>query len=92
MVAHLREWSNVMLTLARTRNLIHGAEAQFIFCSDTQSWCVIKQKAQHSVRSFPEMRDHTQENQKTFAKKSAPEKFFSPRTEWWSKCFWQRYN
>jgi len=36
---------------------------------------VIKQKAQHFVRTNAEKRDHTQENEKRFAKKSVFEKF-----------------
>ena len=40
-----------------------------MFCSETRSWCVIKQNSQHFIRPNPEMRDHTQENQKSFAKK-----------------------
>jgi len=51
---------------SRPKTQLNGAEAPFIFCSETQSWCVIKPKAQHSVRSLSEMRDHTQENKKGF--------------------------
>jgi hypothetical protein len=36
---------------------------------------VIKQNPQHFVRPNPEMRDHTQENQKSFEKKHVFEKF-----------------
>jgi hypothetical protein len=36
---------------------------------------VIKQKAQHFIRINAEKRDHTQENKKSFAKKSVFEKF-----------------
>ena len=54
----------------------NGAEAPFLFCPETQSWCVIKQKPQHFVRPNAEKRDHTQENKKSFAKNSVFEKFF----------------
>jgi len=47
---------------------------------------MIKQNAQHFVRPIAEMRDHTQENQKSFETKVFS-KSFSPRTEWGSKCF-----
>ena len=74
MVAHLREWSNGMLTVALKRNLeLMARRRPLYFCPETQSWCVIKQNAQHFIRPLPEMRDHTQENQKSFA---------PPRTEW----------
>jgi hypothetical protein len=53
---------------SRPKSQLNGAEAPFISCSETQSWCVIKQ-TQHSVRSLSQMRDHTQENQKSFEKK-----------------------
>ena len=53
----------------------NGAEAPIFFCPETQSWCVIKQKAPHFVRTIAEKRDHTQENQNSFANKSAFEKF-----------------
>jgi len=66
---------------SRPETQLNGAQAPFNFCSETQSWCVIKRKAQQFVRPNPEMRDHTQENQKSFEKESVFEKF-SPRTEW----------
>jgi len=59
----------------RPKTQLNGAEAPFTFCSETQSWCVIKETAQHFVRSISEMRDHTQENQKSFENKSVFEKF-----------------
>jgi len=66
-----------MLTVALKRNLeLMARRRPLYFCPETQSWCVIKQKTQHFVRPLPEMRDHTQENQKGFAKKSVFEKFF----------------
>ena len=49
---------------SRPKTQVNGAEAPCFSCPETQSWCVIKQKAQHSVRPLPEMRDHTQEKQK----------------------------
>jgi hypothetical protein len=74
MVAHLRVGRNGMLTVALKRNLL-ARRRHFSFCSETQSWCVIKQNSQHFVRPNPEMRDHTQGNQKSFGKKSVFEKF-----------------
>jgi hypothetical protein len=54
---------------SRPKTQLNGAEAPFVFCSETPSWCVIKQTAQHSVRSSPEMHDHTQKDQKSFSEK-----------------------
>jgi hypothetical protein len=38
-----------------------GVEAPFRFCPETQSWCVIHQKAQHFARAIAEKRDQTHE-------------------------------
>jgi len=56
-----------------------------LFCSETQSWCVIEQKAQHFVLTIAEKRDQTNRTKIT-------KKVFTPRTEWGSKYFWQRIN
>ena len=59
---------------SRPETQLNGAEAPFMFCSETHSWCVIEQEAQHFVRSISEMRDHTQEHRKSFAKENVFEK------------------
>ena len=69
-----RRWAEQNVD-SRPKSQLNGAEAPFLFCPETQSWCVIKQKAQHSIRPIPEKRDHTQENKKSLAKKSDLEKF-----------------
>ena len=53
---------------------------------------MIKQKAQHFIRPLPEMRDHTQENRKRFAKKRVFEKFFLLELSGGKNVFWQRIN
>jgi hypothetical protein len=56
---------------SRPKAQLNGAEAPFILCSETQSWCVIKGTAQHFVRLISGMHDHTQENQKSFENKKS---------------------
>jgi len=53
---------------SRPKTQLNGTEAPILFCPEHQSWCVIKQEAQHFVRAIAEMRDHTQENHKENAK------------------------
>jgi hypothetical protein len=62
---------------SRPKTQLNDAEAPFTFCSETQSWCVIKQDAQHFVRSISEIRDHTQENQKSFENEAYSNSFLS---------------
>jgi len=74
MVAHLREWSNEMLTVALKRNLMARRRHCF-FGHNTELVC--DQTMSSTFRwTLSEMRDHTQENQKSFAKESVFEKFF----------------
>jgi hypothetical protein len=47
---------------------------------ETQSWCVIKRIVQYLFRHIAEKGDHTQENEKSFAKKVFSKGFY-PRTE-----------
>jgi len=60
------------------RTQLNVAEAPIIFCPETQIWCVMKQKAHNFFRFVAEKRDHTQENQKSFAKRSVLRKVFTP--------------
>ena len=62
---------------SRPKTQLNGAVAPFCFSPETQSWCVIKQKAQHFVRSLSEKRDHTQENRERNRKKNDIENFYA---------------
>jgi len=62
---------------SRPKTRLNGAEAPFLSCPETQSWCVIKQEAQHLVRAVPEKRDHTQEHQRVLQNQVFSKIFYS---------------
>ena len=80
-----RQWSERNVD-SRPKTQLNGAEAPFIFCPETQSWCLIKQKLNISFGKSP--------RSATIPRGGGgrERKVFTPRTESGSKCFWQGIN